>query len=134
VVIIVLAWTALDRGQEGMIWAFAGGLILDVFSGAPMGITSLALVPITFLFGVTETQVYQSNILLPLIFAAVGTLGFHLIYVFALRFIGGVSLVWWQFLFYVTLPSVFFDLVLIIPAIRLLTPWYSRLHPSRVRF
>jgi rod shape-determining protein MreD len=133
VVVIVLAWTVLDRGQEGMIWAFIGGLILDIFSGAPMGITSLVLVPVTFLFGLTETQIYQSNILLSLAFAVVGTVGFHLTYVFALRFIAGISLVWWQFLFYVTLPSVFFDLVLMVPALRLLAPWYNRLHPRQVR-
>ncbi len=133
VVVIVLAWAILDHGREGMAWAFLGGLCLDLLSGVPLGISSLALVPITYLISLTEIGLYRTNIVLPLIFAGAGALAYHVMYVLALRFIAGIPLSWAEIFFYVTLPSVFFDLVLIIPALRLLGRSYDRMHPRQVR-
>ena len=41
VVIITLAWALLDDGVEAALWAVVGGLALDLFSGAPMGFSTL---------------------------------------------------------------------------------------------
>lgn len=133
IVVIVLAWATLDRGQEGMVWAFFGGIILDLFSGAPLGISALVLIPIAYVVGLTEAQVYRTNIGLPILMSVLGAVGYHIIYLVLLRFFGGVALPWSQALVYVTLPSVLFDLILIVPTLRVLDVWYTRLHPKQVR-
>ena len=133
IVVIVLAWATLDRDQEGMVWAFVGGIILDLFSGAPLGISALALVPIAYLVGLTEAGVYRTNIGLPVLMAVIGAAAYHFIYLLLLRFFGGVALSWSSALVYVTLPSVIFDVILIVPALRLLDGWYLKLHPRQVR-
>src|SRR5512139_1480797 len=69
VMIIVLTWSLLDHDREGMAWAFVGGLWLDLLSGVPMGISSLILVPIAYLVGLTEARIYRTNVALPLALA-----------------------------------------------------------------
>ncbi len=133
IVILVLAWATLDRKHEGMAWAFVGGLFLDLFSGAPLGLSSLVLLPIAYLIGLTEAQVYRNNIVLPVILAAGGALAYHVFYALSLRFLVGHPLVWATSFGYVTLPSVLFDVILIIPALTILGRWYDRLHPRQVK-
>jgi rod shape-determining protein MreD len=133
IVIIVLAWAILDRDQEGMVWAFVGGLFLDLLSGTPLGISSLALVPVAFLVGLTEAQVYRENVGLPLLMASGGALAYHILYLLLLRFFADMSVPWSEALVYVTLPSIVFDVILVIPAVRILGRWYKRLHPRQVR-
>ncbi len=47
----VLAWGMLRGSAEGMVWAFIGGLVLDLLSGGPMGGMTLALLLIALLAG-----------------------------------------------------------------------------------
>lgn len=133
IVVLVLAWSLLDRDQEGMAWAFVGGLFLDLLSGTPLGVSSMALVPIAFVVGLTEAQVYRTSVGLPILLTIGGALAYHFLYLLLLRFFGGVVLPWTAAIGYVTLPSVVFDVILIVPALRLLDGWYRRLHPRQVR-
>lgn len=132
VVLAVFAWATLDRGQEGMVWAFVGGLFLDLLSGAPLGMSSLLLTPLAYLVGLTEAQVYRNNILLPLILTAFGSLAYHIGYIVLLSLFAGYPIDWSAAIRHVTLPSVVFNVALIIPALRLMTGWYDRTHPHRV--
>lgn len=132
IVVITLIWAALDRGLEGMSWAFVGGLFLDLISGAPLGTSSLALVPIAYLVSLTEAQVYQSS-LLPLIVCSGGAIAYHVGYLIIMRFMADLSLPWSEALWYVTLPSVLFDIVLMIPTLFLLGRLYRRLHPVQAK-
>ena len=132
VLLLALTWAVLDTGREGMAWAFVGGLLLDLFSGAPLGMSSLLLVPVVFFVGLTEAQVYRTNALLPLLLTAVGGLVYHIGYVLLLRVLGISTLDVVQSVVTIALPSVLFDVILIIPALRVLEPQYTRLHPRRV--
>jgi rod shape-determining protein MreD len=132
VLLVVLAWAMLDPGREGMAWAFAGGLLLDLFSGAPLGVSSLALLPVAYVIGLTEAQIYRSNVVMPLVLGAGGALAYHLMLLLGLRFLAGYPVVWSTGFWYVTLPSVLFDVILMIPVLRVLTRWYDRLHPRQV--
>jgi rod shape-determining protein MreD len=42
ILIVSAVWAAL-RGSDGFAWALAGGLMLDLMSGVPLGLTSLSL-------------------------------------------------------------------------------------------
>lgn len=131
--LLVIAWTILDQRSEGVAWAFVGGLFADLLSGVPLGISSLALLPVAFLIQIAEAQVYRRNMFIMLIFAAGGALGYHLTYLLALRFVAGFPVLWSESLWYVTLPSVLFDVVLAVPVLSLLGRWYDRLHPRQIR-
>src|SRR5574341_93208 len=131
IVIVVVAWSVLDHDVESMAWGLAGGLCLDFLSGAPLGLSALALVPLAFVVGLTEAQVYRANLFLPLVLAAGSALAYHLIYLILLRFLAGMPIAWSDALWYVTLPSVAFDVILFIPALRLLGRVYARLRPCQ---
>lgn len=131
--LLVITWAILDQRNEGIVWAFVGGLFADLLSGAPLGVSSLALMPVAFVISLTEAQVYRHNLLLMLIFVAGGALAYHVTYLLALRFVAGFPVLWSESFWYVTLPSVLFDLVLAVPALSLLGLWYDRLHPRQVR-
>jgi len=133
IVILVIAWSALDAEREGLVWAFVGGLFVDLFSGVPPGISSLALLPVAFIVTLTEANLYRNNLLLTLPLAAAGALMYHVLYLILLRFLADYPVAWASSLTYVTLPSVLFDVILMIPALRLLLNWYDRLHPRQIR-
>lgn len=133
VVLIVVAWAIFDDAQEGMVWAFIGGLFLDLFSGTPLGVSSLVLVPITYLVGLAEARVYRSSLLLPILLMGSGALAYHVLYLLALRLLAGMSVSWLLVPWYVTLPSLLFDAILILPALWILRQWYDKLHPRQVR-
>jgi rod shape-determining protein MreD len=133
IVILVIVWSALDTDREGLVWAFVGGLFIDLFSGVPLGISSVALLPVAFLVTLTESNFYRNNLLLTLPLAAVGAAVYHVLYLILLRFLADYPVVWAESLWYVTLPSVLFDVILIIPVLRLLMRWYDRFHPRQIR-
>jgi rod shape-determining protein MreD len=51
VFLAVVSWGLLRGSAEGMIWAFIGGMVLDLFSGGPMGSITLALLLVAFVVG-----------------------------------------------------------------------------------
>jgi len=51
VFLVVVLWALLRGSAEGMVWAFIGGLVLDLFSGGPMGGIVLSLLTVAFLAG-----------------------------------------------------------------------------------
>lgn len=134
IVILALAWASLDDDQEGMAWAFVGGFFLDLLSGVPLGVSSLVLVPIAYFVGLAEAQLYRNNLLLLTVLGMGSALAYHLGYLLLLRFLVDYPVAWPGALWYVTLPSVALDTILIFPAVRLLQRWYNRLHPRRVTF
>lgn len=51
VLLSVVAWATLRGSAEGIVWGFIGGLLLDLFSGGPMGGITLALLVVALLAG-----------------------------------------------------------------------------------
>jgi len=133
IVVLVLTWAILDHDREGMAWAFVGGLFIDLLSGAPFGISSLILVPVAYLVGLTEARVYRTSLALPLVLTAGGALAYHAAYLLLLRFLADFPVAWTEIPGYVTVPSVIFDVILIIPVLRVLSRVYDRLHPRQVK-
>lgn len=132
IVVLVLTWSILDNDREGMAWAFTGGLFLDLLSGAPLGVSSLLLVPLAFVLGFAEAQVYRRNVFLPLLLMALGAGVYHIGYLVLLSVLNISAISLSDALFSIALPSVVFDVILVLPALRLLAVWYDRLHPRKV--
>lgn len=133
VIILTMAWAFLDDGLEGAAWALAGGVALDVLSGAPLGFSSLALLPAVFLISLAETQVYRTNAVLTLGIAGTGAVLYHGLYLTGLYALMRQPIVLMPTLYYVTLPSVAFDVILVLPAFWSLRPLYDKLHPRGIK-
>lgn len=132
VLLLVLAWAILDHESEGMVWAFVGGLLLDLLSGAPLGLSALLMVPITYLIGLTEAQVYRGSVAFSLLLTAGGVFAYHILYLLLLNVLVGYPVVWAASFWYVTMPSALFDVILIVPILRVLARPYERLHRRHV--
>lgn len=80
VLLVVLTWTLVFGSASGLIWAFVGGLWLDVFSGGPMGVSSLALMGASLFGGIGHRSLSRFNILVPVFIVILGSLTFSLLY------------------------------------------------------
>ena len=80
VLLLIIAGTLIYGSRPGLIWAFIGGITLDIFSGGPMGASSLALMAATLVTGLGHRTLSRYNLLVPLGAAAIGTATYGLTY------------------------------------------------------
>lgn len=74
VLLLVVIGTLVYGSRPGVLWAFIGGLGLDIFSGGPMGASSLALMAAALVAGLGHRTLSRFNLLVPLAAMAAGTL------------------------------------------------------------
>ena len=133
VFVVVIGWIILRGLREGLVWALLGGLCLDLVSGAPFGIWTLALILVALVANLSHGRVFGSSIVLPL------SLTFPLSFVFnglALLFLYflGRSIVWVDAFSNVLFPAALFNtaaMILIFPLLYLLN---RTLHPQQLSF
>ena len=137
VLILTLSWTLAGDWPGGMVWGFAGGLLLDLLSGGPLGLTSLALVSMAYFASLTEGRLWRSHVLLPLATVALGTFGFHLVSLLGFTLLGQpVSPVlssvegWGVSLTRITLPAAVLNTVLALPLYALLRWLHGVVNPA----
>lgn len=115
VLIIVVIGSLIYGGKAGMLWAFLGGIGLDLFSGGPLGISSLGLMPAALVASLGHRVLSRYHLFVPLGASALGTLIYGLIYVGLLAFLreasqtplfGGITLPTYQLPFWATLQDV----------------------------
>jgi rod shape-determining protein MreD len=120
----VLAWSMLRGVEEGLLWAFVGGLMLDLFSGGPLGASTLALLVASFLSGLAQGSVTRSSFLLPMVAALAGTLLYHGLLLLIVQLARG-TVPWADSLFQVTLPSLAVN-TLLMPVMFRALAWLDR--------
>ena len=74
--VVVVCWSLLHTVSEGLLWAFVGGLGVDLIAGLPLGTTPLALMPTCFLAGLGRSSIFTNSVLLPALLVALATLIF----------------------------------------------------------
>jgi len=67
VLILVVIGTLVYGTRSGLVWSFFGGLGLDIFSGGPMGSSSLALMAAALVAGVGHRTLSRFNVLVPVV-------------------------------------------------------------------
>lgn len=67
VLLLVVAWSIRHGVEEGLIWAFFGGIATDLLSAAPFGVSILAFAGAALLAGSFGPGMRKASILLPLI-------------------------------------------------------------------
>ncbi|MBI3974106.1 MAG: rod shape-determining protein MreD [Chloroflexi bacterium] len=80
----VIIWAVLRGVREALLWAFAGGLVLDLFSGGPFGTATLALLIVAFFASVGELRLLSSNVILPVLAVFWGSVLYSAIFLFLL--------------------------------------------------
>jgi rod shape-determining protein MreD len=129
--LLTLGWTLSGDWTGGLAWGFIGGVCADLLSGAPFGFTALALVLMAYFASLTEGRFWRSHVLLPLATIALGTLGFHFIYLVGLSVTGravdpGFSL------FSVVLPAAVLNTVFMLPVYHALRWLHNAVYPPQV--
>ena len=86
--LVALSWGLLRGVNEGIVWAFIGGLCLDLFSVAPLGSTALAYMLAIPAVVWIENAMPANRFFLPMIMAGLATLIYLFIYLFLLQLLG----------------------------------------------
>ena len=132
VLLIVLIWTLVHGGVSGVVWAFIGGIWLDIFSGGPMGASSLGLMIAALLANMGYRTLYRYNLLVPLFAVVVGTLAYSLIYLGTLHGLVLLNLAPSALPFAPTMQNVVVPSTLYNATLMLcLIPWLNRLPESQ---
>lgn len=86
--LVVLVWAVVRGVDEGLVWGFIGGLIVDLLSGGPLGATVVALLSTIFLAGRPWGQGLRSQVARLLLPALLGVLVYHLVLLLVLAWTG----------------------------------------------
>lgn len=115
VLILVVVSALIYGGKAGVLWAFFGGIGLDLFSGGPLGISSLGLMLAALLAGSGHRVLSRYHLLVPLSASALGTLIYGVVYIGLLALLReaaqtplfqGLALPRYELPFWTTLQSV----------------------------
>lgn len=131
VLLLVLSWTLLGGFEEGVYWAIAGGIMLDLLDGTPTGLTAMALVLVSFAASLIFGKVGRNNFIFPPLVIIAGTFVYHGILIVLLRITGSAVPIVYS-VTQVTLPSALYNLILILPLFRILGRIYEFSRPRRV--
>ena len=83
--VATIAWALLRGLREGLLWAFVAGLLTDLFSVGPIGVTSLAMMAAVAAAVFIQRSFPESRIIMPVVLAALATFVFWFIYLLFLR-------------------------------------------------
>ena len=126
VLIIILLWTLLDGASSGIFWAFIGGIWLDIFSGGPLGASSLSLMIASMIAGFGRYYFSRNNIVVPVVAVVLGSLVFALSYLGILQLLSLSNVIEGTFRFgpsfeNIVIPSMIYNASVMIVAMPFLT-------------
>lgn len=129
--VIPLAWGLLRGLEEGLVWAFIAGLWLDLFSLAPMGLSSLALMAAVAVPVLLQEVMPPRRLLVAAVMAGLGTIIYLLLYVIGLGLLGrGISANGLAGL----LPLILLHMVVVLPVYMLVQTLLRVTRSRRVEF
>jgi len=132
VLLATVSWALTGRAAEAMVWALCGGLFLDLLSGAPFGVSSMALVAAVYLASLTEGRFWEAHPLAPLGVMAAASLVYFVITIGGV-WISGHPIDPLLALTQVVLPSTFINVLLSLPAGQLAGRVREAAYPPPVR-
>lgn len=80
VLLLIVVGALVYGARPAVLWAFIAGIGLDIFSGGPLGASSLALMASALVAGLGHRPFSRFNILVPLTAVALGTLIYATVY------------------------------------------------------
>jgi len=128
VLIVVVDWGILRGVEEGLIWAFFAGLLLDVFTGWPTGTSTLALVVVAFVVSLGQGTFMRTHAAVPLVTVFGATILYYLVVMFVLESTH-TPVDWLAALRSIALPAALYNLILNIPGYWLMQRLEQRVYP-----
>lgn len=86
--LVVIAWGLLRGATEGAVWAFWGGVGLDLFSASPMGLNSVAMMTAVIVAASIYKRLPRSRFFMPILVTGLATIIYQLLYFSFLQLIG----------------------------------------------
>jgi rod shape-determining protein MreD len=123
VLLIVLSWSLNTTLEDGVIWAFVGGICKDLLSAAPLGTSVVGMVIVVFGIHAIREQIYSVG-LFTLIWSTLLGTTFQQFTVLVILLLAGYGPAFGDRLGYgivldsitsIILPTVFYNLLLILP-------------------
>ncbi len=109
--LVVLAWTVVSGMEEGLVWGFIGGLIVDLLSGGGLGATVLALLSVALLAGQPWGRGIGSPVIRLVLVALLSVIVYHLVLLVVLAW-AGHTVDWGWALLRVAAPSALLNALL----------------------
>ncbi len=88
VLALVVLWGMLRGGRAGLLWAFVGGIELDLYSVTPFGTFTVALLVIALLVGFADALPFRPTALVPASFMFLLSPLFHFIAMVMMQSLG----------------------------------------------
>lgn len=114
VLLIVLAWSINTNLRQGILWAFVGGMMLDLLSALPVGTSSIPLLILVFAVSGLGQQVYRIGFLLLAGLTVSGTV-LQQFTQMVLMIMLGYRVLFVQNITYIVVPTMIYNLLLILP-------------------
>ena len=128
VFLFVLAWALNTRIENGVTWAFVGGILQDTLSAAPTGASAIGMILLVFLINQINRQVYGVSLAVIAALVLAGTLMQQVIMMLVLR-LSGFAINPIESFTYVVVPTMAYNFVFIWPIywfVRRLQKRYTR--------
>jgi rod shape-determining protein MreD len=132
ILLAVVAWALTGRPRQAMTGALVGGLLIDLLSGLPLGVTAIVLVLVIYLVSLTAGRFWEAHLLMPLTTVLWSSLLFHGLSL-AIFLALGLSVDLNYALGRVILPSTFLNLILALPAAQAAASLGDTLYPPEVQ-
>ncbi len=127
----VMSWEQIEARGEGYVWAFIGGIILDLISGGPFGVSILGLLTATFIANQLGGGLFRDRVIIPLVTAVAGTFAYNGVYLIVLRLFG-IPIDWVTAITQVILPSALLNMLVSPIVARLMLALHERVKPGGV--
>ena len=114
VFLLVLAWSIHASLEESVVWALVGGIMQDLLSVAPVGMSSVGLVVIVFAVHYLSRQVHRVGFFLLIALVLAGSL-FQQVVVWALFGFLGFTVNFSDDFGFVIVPTIIYNLAVVWP-------------------
>lgn len=89
VLVFAAIWTVIGGLEAGFVWAFVGGLALDVLSQRPLGASAFSLLIAMAVASIIGVALRRVRILAPVVATAVASLVYSMLLLFVTSFLNG---------------------------------------------
>ena len=93
ILVSVVILATMQVGTRALVWGFGGGLLVDLFSAAPLGTNALLFTLIAYVAGAGFGGVDRSNLVVPVVAIALTTVVYYPAVLLALQ-LQGVEVAW----------------------------------------
>lgn len=121
VLVVVVGYTMEYGSHRGFMWAFIGGLWLDLLSGTPFGTSAVALLIVVAVIGLVSASIYRGHVAILALAGLLAGVLYGLITVGILTLLGRQT-EWVEVIVGVILPNALYDAVLL-PVLYPLVRW-----------